>query len=92
MATLDWKDVDLKHQIIRKLTSKTGVVVSIPILPPLRRYLEVLPERSGPVFPELHAKYTGGHRISHGFKRFLKQLGIESQHDLGRRQAGALDP
>ena len=83
MATLDWKEVDLKRQIIRKLTSKTGVVVTIPILPPLRRYLEVLPERSGPVFPELHAKYTGGHRISHGFKRLLKQLGIESQRDMG---------
>ena len=83
MSTLDWKDVDLKRQMIRKLTSKTGVVVTIPILPPLRRYLEVLPERSGSVFPELHAKYTGGHRISHAFKRLLKQLGIESQRDMG---------
>lgn len=58
---LDWSEVDLNNAAIRlkprKTASRTGAIVEIPILPPLRAALESAKERIGPVCPELAERY-----------------------------------
>ena len=42
-ATLKWSDIDLKNDLIRVKTEKTGAKVSIPILKELREELQKIP-------------------------------------------------
>ncbi|MGE4300869.1 MAG: tyrosine-type recombinase/integrase [Victivallaceae bacterium] len=90
IATLRWSDVIWEHGIIRRKILKTGVVVEIPIMPPLMEFLKsqygidqeyVLPE---------HAKmYLGNPSgISYRVKQFLESLGIVTTRNVpGRSRA-----
>lgn len=74
ISTLRWSDVLWEHGVIRRRMMKTGVVVEIPIMPPLAEFLKeqigkdekfVLPEHA-----EMYLKNPFG--ISYRVKKFLE--------------------
>lgn len=88
ICTLKWREIDLDNGVIRRKTRKTGAVVTIPILPPLREYLLEQKSISGNgeyVLPQ-HAKDYLGHlrsnHVSRRVKRFLDKIGIENQKTI----------
>lgn len=79
-ATLRWDEVDLKAGMIRRGTRKTGAVVGIPILPPLRVYLEGLTPEGEFVSEVLASQYLRNQDyLSACFKKLLARIGIGSQ-------------
>lgn len=74
ISTLMWSDVLWEHGVIRRRMLKTGVVVEIPIMPPLAEFLkEQIGKDKVFVLPE-HAKmYTKNpFGISYRVKKFLE--------------------
>ena len=74
ISTLLWSDVLWEHGVIRRKMLKTGVVVEIPIMPPLAEFLK---EQIGKdkifVLPEHAAMYTKNpFGISYRVKKFLE--------------------
>jgi integrase len=55
LARLTWQNVDLQHEEIRLVTSKTGRQQIIPLAPPLCRHVEGLPAGDDPKRP-LHPR------------------------------------
>ena len=91
VCTLKWSEVDLRAGWIKKKTAKTGKEVDIPILPPLRSYLQTIKrsaDGNGYVLPahaEMHRDNPSG--VSYRIKRFLEDdaVGIEtSRQPKGR--------
>ena len=88
VCTLKWNEVDLDKGIIRRKTRKTGRIVTIPILPPLRFFLLEQQNISGKneyVLPQ-HAKDYLGHLrsnlVSRRVKRFLDKIGIVNKKNV----------
>lgn len=82
ICTLRWREIDFDRNLITKKTHKTGKIVEIPILPPLKSRLiawkttardseYVLPEHA-----EMYRSNPGG--IGLRVKNFLDGLGIEN--------------
>jgi integrase len=82
VATVRWSNVDLIKGEIRLTTRKTDKVMTLPIAPPLRRYLEALPSSDDvntPLHPRAFAVVerqgkSGG--LSGQFIELLAQAGI----------------
>ena len=80
ICLLKWNEVNLKTGLINRQTRKTGKAVMIPIMPPLRRFLEkqmFKAELGEYVLPE-HAEMYDNNRsgISWRVKSFLESIGI----------------
>lgn len=91
ISTLQWSDVLWEQGVIRRKMLKTGVVVEIPIMPPLAEFLKeqigkdktfVLPEHA-----KMHLKNPSG--ISYRVKKFLEDdLHIQTTKQVpGRSRA-----
>ena len=92
ICLLEWKEIDFKNVLIKRITRKTGKEVTIPIMPPLWKFLEEQQVKSGNaeyVLPEHAEMYKNNPRgISWRVKKFLKYLGIETTMKLpGRSRA-----
>ena len=86
ICTLKWSDIDVRRDTITKRMRKTGNLVEIPILPPLKAYLDQLREKGAlapekyrdyvlPVHAEMYLSNPSG--VSYRIKAFLeKQCGI----------------
>ena len=76
ICMLKWSEVDLKASWIKKKMAKTGREVDVPILPPLRAYLQSLASRedgSEYVLPEQANMYRSNPSgISYRVKKFLE--------------------
>ena len=80
ICTLKWKEVNLSSSVIIKQMRKTGNVVEIPMMPPLKAYLQELKERipendeyAEYVLPEHARMYlTNSSGISYRIKQFLE--------------------
>ena len=82
ICTLKWNEIDFQNNVIRReRMRKTQVGVDIPIMPPLREYLETLRDERNPagefadyVLP-LHAKMYLHNRsgVSYRVKMFLEE-------------------
>ncbi len=86
ICTLKWSDVDFRRETIIKRMRKTGHFVEIPIMPPLKAYLEQQQEK-GELAPEKYRDYvlpthaamylSNPSGVSYRIKTFLeKQCGI----------------
>lgn len=86
ICTLKWSDIDFRRETIIKRMRKTGHFVEIPILPPLKAYLEQQREK-GELAPEKYRDYvlpahaamylSNPSGVSYRIKTFLeKQCGI----------------
>ncbi len=73
VCTLRWDEIDLINCWINRKMLKTGEAVRVPILPPLRGYLESLQNDSEYVLPQ-HAKmyHNNPSGISYRVSRFLE--------------------
>jgi len=80
ICLLKWKEVDFKNGLIKRTTRKTGKEVTIPIMPPLWKFLEEQQLKSGnneyvlPLHAEMYLNNRSG--ISWRVKTFLESLGI----------------
>ena len=86
ICTLKWSDIDFRRATITKRMRKVRRLVEIPILPPLKAYLDRLREQSAlapeqyrdyvlPVHAEMYLSNPSG--VSYRIKTFLeKQCGI----------------
>ncbi len=76
ICTLKWSEVDFKQDLIIKRMRKTGNMVEIPIMPPLRDYLSQLQTDSAeseyvlPKHAEMYLKNSSG--VSYRIKQFLE--------------------
>lgn len=82
ICLLEWKEVDMVNKVIRRKTRKTGVIVEIPLMPPLMQFLQLQkPKTEGNeyVLPD-HAKMYLNNQsgITWRVKKKLDELGIES--------------
>ncbi|MFZ2657919.1 MAG: tyrosine-type recombinase/integrase [Victivallales bacterium] len=89
ICTLQWKELDYtigSNGFIKKKTGKTGKVVEIPILDPLRNYLDEQTKEGKYCFPELANLYLN-HRKSIGSRvtTFLKKIKIEKMQPRENR-------
>lgn len=92
ICTLRWDEVDLKNNLIIRKMQKTRRNVEIPILPPLRTFLDELKEKSADsdyVLPEHAAMYQSNPSgISARVKKFLEGLKIVTTRKIeGRDRA-----
>ena len=82
ICLLKWNEIDLPNNLITRVTRKTGKEVMIPIMPPLKNFLEsqltqvgnsdyVLPEHS-----EMYLNNDTG--ITWRVKKFLESIGIKT--------------
>ena len=79
-ATLDWKSIQLPHNRLIRATAKTGRTVSLPLHPDLRAELEKTPAkgRSGPVCPDLAARYARDpSSLSKATRRAFQAAGLD---------------
>lgn len=74
ICTLKWSEIDLNSGWITRRTSKTGSIVTIPILTHLRSFLSALPRDGEYLLPE-HARIyqRSPSLISSRVKRFLER-------------------
>ncbi len=91
ICTLQWRDVNFAKETIIKKMRKTGQVVEIPMLPPLKAYLLELKSQSDNsddyVLPE-HAKMylANSSGVSYRIKQFLEnKCGIRTTKALENR-------
>ena len=92
ICLLEWKEIDFNNSLILRKTRKTQKDVMIPIMPPLRKFLNAQYEKSKdsdyvlPVHAEMYKENPRG--ISWRVKKFLESLGIETTMQLpGRSRA-----
>lgn len=82
ITELQWQSVDLKENLIRVKTGKTGKGVVIPMSPELVAWLQAQPRGIGkaPVFPALAGKSGAGKSgLSMQFKRIMEAAGIRGR-------------
>lgn len=76
ICTLKWSEIDFKRDLIIKRMRKTGNMVEIPIMPPLRVYLWQLHTDSAeseyvlPMHAEMYLNNSSG--VSYRIKQFLE--------------------
>ena len=76
ICTLKWSEIDFKRDLIIKRMRKTGNMVEIPIMPPLRIYLSQLQTDSAeseyvlPKHAEMYLNNSSG--VSYRIKQFLE--------------------
>ena len=76
ICTLKWSEIDFKRDLIIKRMRKTGNMVEIPIMPPLRGYLSQLQTDSAeaeyvlPKHAEMYLNNSSG--VSYRIKQFLE--------------------
>ena len=76
ICTLKWSEIDFKRDLIIKRMRKTGNMVEIPIMPPLRVYLSQLQTDSAeseyvlPKHAEMYLNNSSG--VSYRIKQFLE--------------------
>ena len=76
ICTLKWSEIDFKRELIIKRMRKTGNMVEIPIMPPLRIYLSQLQTDSAeseyvlPKHAEMYLNNSSG--VSYRIKQFLE--------------------
>ena len=76
ICTLKWSEIDFKRELIIKRMRKTGNMVEIPIMPPLRVYLSQLQTDSAeaeyvlPKHAEMYLNNSSG--VSYRIKQFLE--------------------
>jgi integrase len=93
ICTLKWDDVDLIHNLIKRQMSKTKRTVEIPILPPLKAFLNTQHKKSGdnqyvlPEHAEMYMKNPSG--ISWRVKKFLESIGITTTKKIPGRSRSA---
>lgn len=89
ICTAKWSEIDLRGGYIYRKMRKTGNVVDIPIIPPLRFYLMELKKLSGDseyVLPEHATLYNRNpDGVSSRFKDYLEILGIKSTEKIEGR-------
>lgn len=90
IATLRWSDVLWEHNIIRRKLDKTGVIVEIPIMPPLENFLRqqegLDPEYVLPEHARMYRENPSG--IPYRVKGFLESIGIQTTRNIpGRSRA-----
>ncbi len=94
ICTLKWKEVNLSSSVIIKQMRKTGNVVEIPMMPPLKSYLQELKERipendeyAEYVLPGHARMYlTNSSGVSYRIKQFLEnKCGIKTTKIPGNR-------
>lgn len=78
VCCLEWSSVDLQNNIITFNTNKTGKLISVPILPPLRNLLDSRYNESEQyVFPDIAQRYFRSQgALSVEFSSLLKLHGI----------------
>jgi integrase len=89
ICQLRWSEVDFDANLIVRKMNKTGTIVEIPILPPLKKFLLEQWETTGSeeyVLP-FHAQLYGTNRtgVSYRIKKFLENLGIETTRRTSNR-------
>lgn len=89
ICTLKWSEVDFKNNLIIRKMQKTRRSVEIPIMPPLKAFLERLKEKGGDneyVLPEHAAIYKSNPSgISVRVKKFLEKLNIVTSRKVDGR-------
>lgn len=76
-ALLEWTAVDLKVGVVKIRAAKTNVAITIPILPPLRRWLDRQENKTGFCFPKaatLAKENPDGLNVR--LKRLLQRAGV----------------
>ena len=82
ICLLEWREVNFNENLIDRKTRKTGKEVTIPIMPPLKVFLEEQYKKTGrnkyvlPEHAEMYLNNSSG--ISWRVKKKLEQLGIET--------------
>ncbi|MFA6714136.1 MAG: tyrosine-type recombinase/integrase [Victivallaceae bacterium] len=89
---MKWIEIDLNHNPIRRLTQKTDKEVIIPIMPPLKKFLEKqysISSKDKYVLPGHAEMYqTNPSGITWRVKKFLESLGIKTTKvPEGRKRA-----
>ena len=82
ITELQWQSVDLRENVIRVKTRKTGKGVVIPTSPEFTEWLRSQPRAIGkaPVFPSLAGKSGAGKSgLSMQFKRIMETAGIRGR-------------
>lgn len=82
ITDLEWGNLNLEDSLIRVRTKKTGSKLTIPIAPPLLKWLTAQPKGIGvtKVFRELAGKSgTGRSGLSMQFKRIMDRAGIKGR-------------
>lgn len=77
IASLTWSNVDVEHDEIRIVTSKTGRRQVLPIAKPVRAYLTELPagdDPKAPLFPDAYKVATVNRDVSALSQRFHELL------------------
>ena len=89
ICTLKWKEVDLKTDLITRKTLKTGRIVEIPILAPLRSFLLEKYDQTNhskyvlPNHAEMYLNNPSG--ITWRVKTFLESIGIKTTKKVDGR-------
>ena len=82
ICLLKWKEIDLQNNLIRRITRKTGKEVTIPIMPPLMKFLNsqfTLTGNGNYVLPEHAEMYKSNPSgITWRVKKYLEGLGIKT--------------
>jgi integrase len=87
LATLRWQAIDMTNATIHLTTSKTGRLVSLPLLDPVTDALATLPAGNDPtahVLPDI-ARRSPGNR-SNAFRAILQSCGLAPSRKYGKRE------
>ena len=95
ICLLEWREVDLPNNIITRITRKTGKEVTIPIMPPLKSFLESQLTKKGdniyvlPEHAEMYLENPCG--ISWRVKKILDDLQIKNTENPNGRAVSIKD-
>ena len=91
---LEWSSIINNSIVLKpsKTAHSSGMVVTIPIVAPLRELLDKLPHNSHYVFPQTAARYTGNtDRLTNDIRRLLEHCGIQPCEKVeGHRKVKAM--
>ena len=92
ICTLRWDEVDFTGMMIRRTRRKTGVSITLPMLPELAAYLSSLPRASEYVLPEHADRYlTKRTSVPYRVKSFLESIGIKTTVEKNGRKISVKD-
>jgi len=90
-VSVRWQDIDLTEQEIHIRTKKTARPMSLPIAPPLLKYLmsNAGDDPNAPVFPKASASYDQSRStVSRQFGEILATAGLAEKKDHKTKQEG----
>lgn len=88
LATLQWRNVDLSAETIHFRASKTGAIVSLPLVATAIDALTALPGSDSPddpIFPVIAAMPSGSR--SNKFRYILAEVGLAEKPASGKKEA-----